>query len=295
VTRPAVTVIVPFAGSEAELANLLERLEGLELRPGDQIIVADNRADNHRVPQNPNNVEVVSANAIPTPAFARNQAATRAAGEWLVFIDADTVPEPALLDAYFRPAPKSATGVLAGSVDDLAEQSTLTARHAVARGRMSQETTLRQTSRPYAQTANCAVRRVAFEEIGGFAEAARAAEDADLCFRLQERGWALEARPDARVIHVSRSTPGQLIRQLMCHGSGAEWVNRRHPGTLPAPTAGELVKRLAHSLREVLTSAAQGEREHAGFALLDLVGTCAFELGRRRTNLRRRLPSADAG
>ena len=48
---------------------------------------------------------------------------------------------------------------------------------------MSQRNTLTGV-RPYAQTAHCAVRRSAFEAVGGFREDIRSGGDADLCFRL---------------------------------------------------------------------------------------------------------------
>jgi len=292
-SRPPVSLIVPFAGSDAELRQLKERLAGLELGPDDQILIADNRRGAEAA--NGEGVHVVEAGAIPTPAHARNIAARAAAGEWLVFIDADTVPDAALLKAYFDPAPRPRTAVLAGAIVDVAPEPTITARHAVVRARMSQRTTLDRTARPYVQTANCAVRGVAFDEVGGFDPHARAAEDADLSFRLQDAGWAVEERPGAVVRHLSRSTPAGLIRQLFRHGSGAAWANRRHPGTFPPPTALGLGRRLGHSAREALVRARHGDREGAAFALLDLAGACAFELGRLRSNLRDRLPDADAG
>src|SRR3954451_4750968 len=41
-TRPAVSVIVPFAGSTTEAEKAVAALQRLRLRPGDQVIVADN-------------------------------------------------------------------------------------------------------------------------------------------------------------------------------------------------------------------------------------------------------------
>ena len=287
--RPSVSVIVPYAGSGAGLQELQNALQRLETGPGDEVIVADNRVGSHNGQLS--GIEVIAAASIPTPAFARNAAAKRARGEWLVFIDADTVPSPGLLDRYFEPMPEPGTAVLAGAIRDVAPVPTLTARHVVARAQMSQRTTL-DRARPYAQTANCAVRRTAFEQIGGFFTAARAGEDADLCFRLQDAGWSLEERPEAMVEHRSRTRPRQLLRQLVLHGSGAAWVNGRFPGSFPRSG---VTRRVLRSGREAVTAGVRGEREAALFALLDIAGACAFELGRLRSNLRSRLPAAKAG
>jgi GT2 family glycosyltransferase len=200
-----------------------------------------------------------------------------------VFIDADTRPSPSLLDDYFDPPPGPETAVIAGAVVDVAASAALVARHGVARGRMSQQTTLTRMGTPYAQTANCAVRRSAFEAVGGFDPLARAGEDADLCFRLQRAGWRLEQRTGAVVEHRSRETLGPWLLQLARHGSGAAWLNRRWNGEFPPPRPRQFAARLARYLVAALREAAR-DREAAAFALLDFAGACAFELGRLGRN-----------
>lgn len=280
--RPSVSVVVPFAGDAEELTRLIGALQALQLRAGDELIIADNRAGAE--PAEHPKVSLIAASGVRTPAFARNVGARAASGEWLVFIDADTTPAPSLIEDYFEPEAAPETAVLAGWVIDVPGRPTLTSRHGAARRRMSQLATLERAQRPYAQTANCAVRRRAFEQVGGFAEEARAGEDADLCFRLQDAGWRIEQRRGAAVEHRSRDTALALVRQLLRHGSGAAWLNRRYPGTFPPVRPSELARRVAHSGREAIVGAAHGDRDAAAFALLDLSATCAFELGRLLPN-----------
>ena len=292
IPRPAVSVIIPFAGSTASLDRLLGELRSLALRAGDELIVADNRH-----PGTPAidasalapGIRIVRADRLPGPGHARNCGARVALRDWLVFIDADTRPESDLLDAYFDPPPRSDSAILAGAIVDVARRPTLVARHDVARERMSQDMTLRRAGRPYAQTANCAVLRTAFESVGGFDERARG-EDADLCFRLRDAGWGLEVRPRARVQHTARERVRPWLSQQLRHGRSAAWLNRRWPGEFPARGVRFVANRTVHVGGHVVSSMARGDRQEAGFALLDLSRIWAFELGRLIPDRPRRWP-----
>jgi GT2 family glycosyltransferase len=284
--RPRVSVIVPFAGSSVELERLVETLNALERREDDELIVLDNRPAGPAAPARTTAEDITlhRASSIATPAFARNEGARLASGDWLVFIDADTRPCPRLIDQYFTPPPHPETAILAGGIVDVATDQSLVARHDVARHRMSQEMTLRREGLPYAQTANCAVRRSAFEDVGGFEELARAGEDADLCFRVQRAGWRLEERAGASVEHEARRTLRACLDQNLLHGSGVGWLNARYPGEFPAPGPRWLLVRTLRMTRQSLAALIRGERQEAAFVLLDLAEVSARDLGRLRPN-----------
>jgi mycofactocin glycosyltransferase len=281
--RPPVSVVIPFASSADDLMRLARDLEGLITAPGDELIVADNRRPGSEpLPEDslPAGARIVRADRLPGPGPARNAGAAVATGEWLVFVDADTRPEPDLLQMYFDPTPRPRTAILAGRIVDIATRSTLVSRHDVARERMSQEMTLRRR-RPYAQTANCAILHSVFDSVGGFDERARG-EDADLCFRLFEAGWEMEVRTQARVVHRAREEFRDWLSQQVRHGRGAGWLERRYPGEFPPRGWRFLINRLVHLGARVARSLVRGDREQAGFALLDLIRIFAFELGRWR-------------
>jgi GT2 family glycosyltransferase len=145
---------------------------------------------------------------------------------------------------------------------------------------MSQEITLADDAWPFAQTANAAVRREAFEQVGGFEESLRSGGDADLCFRLRAAGWALERRPDAAAVHRNRTTVPRMLAQRARHGAGAAWLAKRWPGALPRRHWPGLVWWSAKRATHGLTSLARGNRDEALLGLLDGPAVWAFELGR---------------
>jgi hypothetical protein len=104
--RPACSVVVPFAGSDAALEACLTALEALVLRAGDEILVADNRPQARAGRRGP--VEIVAAPGPASSYFARGLAAGRAGGEWLVFVDADALPDPACSTRTSRRLPARA-------------------------------------------------------------------------------------------------------------------------------------------------------------------------------------------
>lgn len=271
--------MLPFKGSDAELGRVVERLASLTVAPGDTLTVADNRpgaADATRAP-----VRILGAGERRTSYHARNRGTAAGSAPWLLFIDADVLPPPDLLDRYFDPMPADATGVLAGAiVDEEPEQNAIAPRYAYLKSSMSQDVTLADGAWPFAQTANAAVRREAFLQVGGFDDSVRSGGDADLCFRLRAAGWALERRDDAVVVHRNRATVPRMLAQRARHGAGAAWLSRRWPGALPRRRWPGLARWSARRAAHGLAAAARRDRDEALLGLLDGPAVWAFELGR---------------
>jgi GT2 family glycosyltransferase len=281
VTRPAVDIVVPFAGSDAALDDLLTRLAAIERRRGDTLTVADNRPDSRDRGEH-----VIAAPAQQSSYHARNRGAARGSAPWILFIDADVDAAPDILDRYFDPAPSDDVGLLAGGVRDapLPSEPTRAERYAVAAEQMSQTRTLRAGPWAYAQTANAAVRRAAFAQVGGFTEGIRSGGDADLCFRLRVAGWKLDPREDATVIHHNRADTRAFLRQKARHGAGAAWLNSVYPGSFPPRDRRELTRRLLRELKMSVPLVVRGRAGDAADLLFPTLTVCAFELGRFRTN-----------
>ena len=193
--RPTVTLICPFAGTDAELRARARRSQRVGLEDGDELLIADNRP--HPAP------DLVDASAAPASSyFARHTG--RAARHRRVagvrrrrHASPSRGPPRRLLR---RPAPPTTTAVLAGGIDDEVDEDTTVARYIAARRKLDQATTLAPPDGPYAQTANLAVRRAAFEAVGGWPDPVRSGGDADLCWRLAGRRLAASrSGPSARV------------------------------------------------------------------------------------------------
>src|SRR4051812_5946544 len=108
-SRPAVDVVVPFAGSDDALGDLLERMGALERRDGDTLTIVDNRAaaaaaaavdadaaaDARRAdPPDADVPHVIAASGQQSSYYARNRGAELGRAPWILFLDADVDPPP---------------------------------------------------------------------------------------------------------------------------------------------------------------------------------------------------------
>src|SRR4051794_2332975 len=156
---------------------MLTFLRCLEVRDGDELIVADNTrgAVSHEVPSP--GIRFVHAARERSAYHARNAGAAVAGGEWMQFLDADCVPRPDLLDAFFAEPVRAGWGALAGQILGDPRQRSLAARYARARNLFDHADGLIRAADGGAAAGNLLVRRAAFERIGGFAEGIRSGGD----------------------------------------------------------------------------------------------------------------------
>ncbi len=280
--RPAVDVVVPVAPRDAAvLRAVLARMRAtLELTTADTLTVVDNRGVGVTAP------DVVVAAGVRTSYHARNRGAVRGTAPWLVFLDADVTPRAGLLDGLFAPPPAERVGALAGAVVDAppGPGAGAAVRFAAATGAMHQDKLLARGRWAFAQTAHLAVRREAFEAVGGFEDRVRSGGDADLCWRLRDAGWGIESRPCAVAVHHGRARVGGLLAQRVRHGTGAAWLARRWPGALPARRWPGLLCWGAWRAAGGAWAGLRGDLDGAAAGLLDGPATWAFELGRLLPN-----------
>jgi GT2 family glycosyltransferase len=204
------SVVIPTYNNSAELVRCLDALLGSSAAPEEIIVVDDGSEETLAVDQR--DIRFLRLEQNRGAAAARNHGARHARGDVLFFVDADVVPAP---DATERVAAKFAEnpglGAVFGSYD----------ANPAASGVVSQFRNLlhhftHQRGRPGAATfwAGCgAVRRSAFEAVGGFDESShwRAIEDIELGYRLHKAGYRIVLDRDLLGTHLKKWTLRSLI------------------------------------------------------------------------------------
>jgi GT2 family glycosyltransferase len=144
------------------------------------------------------------------PAANRNCGARRATGEWLVFLDDDCLPDAGWLAAYGQAATTDA--------DVLEGQTVCPLEDAFAFYEI-----VENVDGGAFWSCNLAVRRVKFEELGGFDEefTRACAEDMEFAWRMRQRGLRSDFVEQALVTHPPRPMG---VRDLLNRTAAHRWI-----------------------------------------------------------------------
>jgi GT2 family glycosyltransferase len=242
VSRPAVSVVVPFAGSREQAQAVFAMLRQLDISPADELIVADNSdtalavtAIAGALGTAPAQLNVVRAEGEASASHSRNVGAAASGNDWILFLDSDVIAPHDLLDSFFSEPIDDRTGAVTGDIAGIPDTRTLAARYGTARNFLGQRSHVNNPVRPRASSANLLVRRAAFTQVGGYTEGIWAAEDTDFTWRLQAAGWALGFNEHAVVQHAYRERLTDLGRQWRGYAAGARWLSQRYPDFKPDP------------------------------------------------------------
>jgi glycosyltransferase involved in cell wall biosynthesis len=162
-------------------------------------------------------------------ALARNLGAHAATGAAIAFIDADCTPQPGWLEAIS--ACLEDVPLVAGPVRFTATRPESASARYDLLWRVPQERYVAEGG--VAGGGNLAVRRDAFEAVGGFDIAFHAGEDTDFCLRAGAAGLAIGYCPAADVSHPAATRLRDVLRRGFEQGASARRIARRH-----APRAG---------------------------------------------------------
>lgn len=239
---PELSVVIPAYDAEETLPTQLEAL--LDQRPAWpwEVLVCDNgstdgtadlvRAWSRRMPE----LRLVDASARRGPSAARNIGVGQSRAPRVAFCDADDRVGDGWVAAVRRALDEHefVAGPFEGSLlnADAGSAVTWTAQ---AHG---------LTVKPFlpqfvtAGSGNMGVLRAVFDEVGGFYEGARTAEDDDFCLRVQLAGHELVFVPDV-VLHVRRRDGlWQVCRQAYAYGAGEKRLMHRYAEFVQAAPGG---------------------------------------------------------
>ncbi len=223
-----ISVIVPARDAAATLPACLAALAG-QTAPCEVIVVDDGSRD--ATPRIARQHEGVRCLSIPPsgPAAARNAGAEAAAGELLLFTDADCAPDPdwaVQLSAPFAdPAVVGAKGVYR------TQQRGLMPRFVQLEYEFKYRRMARLPQIDFIDTYSAAYRREPFLSNGGFETSFSTAsvEDQELSFRLAEKGYRLVFVPSAVVAHIHDKNLSEYARRKFKIGYWKAFLLRWHP------------------------------------------------------------------
>ncbi|MDX2097689.1 MAG: glycosyltransferase [Leptolyngbyaceae cyanobacterium bins.59] len=238
-TLPAVSVIVPVYNGEIDIPDLVKCFLA-QTYPADRVeYLIVNNASSDRTAELLEQATQEAADQgitlkglledqIQSSYAARNRGIRMAQAPILAFTDADCRPRPDWLLNLVQPFAKPEVGLVAGEIVALPGE-TLLERHADRDETLSQKHTLAHPFCPYGQTANLAVRRQAFEQVGLFRPYLTTGGDADFCWRvLRETDWQIEFAKEAIVQHRHRATWKDLMAQWRRYGRSNRFLHDLH-------------------------------------------------------------------
>ncbi|MCA1815818.1 MAG: glycosyltransferase [Acidobacteria bacterium] len=213
-TDPELSVVVPVHNGGAQLGRCLDALLASDFRDYEIVVVDDGSTDGGASAARARGVEVLALAARQGPTAARNRGAARARADIIFFVDADVVVRAdtlARVAARFRREPDAAA--VFGSYDDAPP-----AQNFVSQFKNLLHHFVHQDSSAEASTfwTGCgAVRREAFEAVGGFDERRYkrpSIEDIELGHRLRRAGFRIVLDKGLQVTHLKRWTLPSMLR-----------------------------------------------------------------------------------
>jgi glycosyltransferase involved in cell wall biosynthesis len=265
-----VSIIIPVLDGAAVIGEQLAALRDQDYAGDWEVIVADNGSTDgtlaviaalepmHRP------LRVVDASERRGPSFARNVGARAAAGDVLLFLDADDVVEPTWLSAM---AHQLAAADFVVSTDLPSGRQLPLPRHPA-----------KQPNTPrWARGGNVGIRTEMFWRLGGWDERRRVGEDVEFCWRAQREGCHMIVAADARVFYRQPSSLSSMIRKRYSFGESAPGLFREYG--IPR----RVLRRLVDDLFRL---AARSPDLFAGKELrLEWIGSAAGMLGRLRAEV----------
>lgn len=226
--RKDVSVVVPVLNDFERLEACLEGLARQTVRERLEVVVSLDGGE--PLPEDlAAMTDLVVHGEHAGPAAARNRGWRGSGGRFVLFTDADCVPEDSWAEEMIRVLEEGADavkGVYSRGGDGIVQR--------LAQVEFEERYRLLAGSREIdmIDTYSAGFKRKALEACGGFDESFPLPdhEDVDLSYRMAEQGFRLRFAPAARVSHQHRSTWMDYLRTKHGRGRWRTKVLRRFPG-----------------------------------------------------------------
>jgi glycosyltransferase involved in cell wall biosynthesis len=176
-----VSIIIPVLNEEKSLPGLFEALKAQEFQDFEVIVADAGSTDKTR-----EIAESFGAKVIPggMPAVGRNAGAASASGKWLLFLDADVFLSAKFLKFMIEEAEEEGADAASAAVVPLSDKLIDQIMHEVANAYIQ----LTQYFYPHAGGFCILVKKSLHDEIGGYDESLKLAEDHEYIARAQKAG-----------------------------------------------------------------------------------------------------------
>ncbi|MEW6442459.1 MAG: glycosyltransferase [bacterium] len=226
---PKVSVVVCAFNAERTMDACLVSLQGLNYPNYEVVVVNDGSTDGTlEIARRYRDVRIIDQENQGL-SVARNAGITAARGEIVAFTDSDCTADPDWLTYIVAKMLSSHLSAVGGPNLCPREETLVPACVAVSPGGPTY-VLLNDEVAEHIAGCNMAFRRSALLEINGFDALFRAAaDDVDLCWRLQNAGYTIGFCPAAVVWHFRRNTIKAYLAQQRGYGKAEALVYFKHP------------------------------------------------------------------
>ena len=227
--HPRVSVVVCAYNAERTMDACLASLAVLNYPDYEVIVVNDGSRDRTlEIAESYPYCRIISQPNMGL-SVARNVGAEAATGEIVAYTDSDCVADPDWLRYLVAKMTAGGLAACGGPNFPPPEDSLVPAAVAVAPGGPT-HVLLSDEVAEHIAGCNMAFRRDTLLGLGGFDPIYRAAgDDVDLCWRLQDAGYAIGFSPAATVWHFRRNTVKAYCNQQRGYGKAEALVYSKHP------------------------------------------------------------------
>ena len=262
---------IPARNAEQTLARVLAGVAAQSRRP-DELLVADDASEDGtaKIAERAG-ARLIKLERNKGVAGARNALWRAADSDIILFLDADAIPEPDVVErALAGFSDDQVAGVGGRGVEAVTDDAVNRWRAEVCPQSHGVET--RESD--WMLMGLCfAFRRRVLEEVSGFDECYRKnGEDVDISLRIRAKGYRLRYLPDMRVTHLRRDDLGSLLSQGFRHTRYAARAIRRNEKDL---LGGFFRDTVTHLGRTALSDLKSGRADRFAIGSVDLLARLA--------------------